>query len=511
MGQAKIVEVIGEGLYRATPQWDFTRINLELLALQGQQDAYFAALLQALNAKDLIERDVRIAAEALNAVIQQWRQALIDKMKTAGPLTPPEPVDPGTGEPWEDPDRAQEPGLLTAINAARSTAGVGSLTRNSHLDTAALRYLRYQGETGRTGHLDQVGRQPADRVKAVGYGASVVGELLAYGETDPAAVMATWQRDGYAEAELLDPAWQAVGIAYRYSRTHYAAHLWCVLLAVPGFPPPSVGAETKDPATEKATEAETTLVKITAPKLDDLSPDQLSKASQVYGIAIAKLRAAEREIERQKADYLIREKRMTALEAIKAVPVPLDVWCIGYDESLKVGAVVESIELPGFWQEAGTPRTSTLYKDTGQARIVRWVERSWNLAVKGSLGEAVGQLTPAESLSDAAVFVNAALEPGHLKWKPRWRYGVITAKSSTATVEFAEEPARLLAGENALSLQRYYHYEGMTFSYPPCHGFVFGVGDEVVVLFDGVNRDRPVIIGFRREPRQCGRQNWNQA
>ncbi len=512
MGQATIVEAIGEGLYRAKPVWDFTRINLELLALKGQQDAYSSTISKALNAKDLIEKDVRIAADALNAVIKQWQQALIDKMKTAGPLTPPDPVDPGTGEPWEDPDRAQEPVLLTAINAARSAAGTGNLTRNHLLDTAALRYLRYQSNTHRTGHMDEVGRQPADRVKAVGYGAGAVDELLAYGETTPADVVTAWQRDGSTRAVLLGADWVDVGIAYLYSRTHYAAHLWCVVVAEPGVPPPSVGDETKDkdPATEKAVEAEGKLNRVTAPKLDNLSPDQLGKAAQAYGIAIAKLRAAEREVARIQAEQLARGQRIAVLEAVKTAPVPLDVWCIGYDETFQPGQVVDTIELPGFWKEAGTPRTSILYADTANPVTVNWIERSWNLTAGGSLGESTGQLVPAEGMTDAAVFVNAALEPGHLKWRPRWRYGTITEKMSVATVTFPEEPARLFNGESAMSLQRYYTFSGITFSYPPCHGFVFAVGDDVVVLFDGVNRDQPVIIGFRREPRSCGRQGWNQ-
>ncbi len=514
MGQATIVEAIGEGLYRAKPVWDFTRINLELLALKGQQDAYSSTISKALNAKDLIEKDVRIAADALNAVIKQWQQALIDKMKTAGPLTPPDPVDPGTGEPWEDPDRAQEPVLLTAINAARSAAGTGNLTRNHLLDTAALRWLRYQSNTNRTGHMDEVGRQPADRVKAVGYGAGAVDELLAYGETTPADVVTAWQREASTRAVLLGANWVDVGIAYLYSRTHYAAHLWCVLVAEPGVPPPSVGDETKDkdPATEKAIEAEGKLNRVTAPKLDNLSPDQLGKASQTYGIAIAKLRAAEREIERLTVENLAREKRITLLESIKNTPAAIDVWCVDYDESLTVGATVDSMEVPGFWKEPGTARTSVLYKDTSREKTVSWIERSWNLPAGGKLGQPTGILTPAEAMTDAAVFVNCALEPGHLKWQPRWRYATITAKSgTTASIALAGVHARPASGESPLPLNRQAQYDGVLFRYP-CGASVFAVGAEVFVLFEGDNRETPVIIGFRREPKTCeGRVSWRSV
>jgi hypothetical protein len=49
-------------------------------------------------------------------------------------------------------------------------------------------------------------------------------------------------------------------------------------------------------------------------------------------------------------------------------------------------------------------------------------------------------------------------------------------------------------------------------SYPPCHGEAFEVGDAVLILFEGYDRDVPKVIGFRREPRPCpgGRTSWTQ-
>jgi hypothetical protein len=173
---------------------------------------------------------------------------------------------------------------------------------------------------------------------------------------------------------------------------------------------------------------------------------------------------------------------------------------------------VDSIEVPGFWKEPGVARTSVLYQGTSREKTVAWTERNWNLPTGGKMGFPVGQLVPAEGMTDAGVFVNAALEPGHLKWRPYWRYGVITVKSGvTASVSFAEENTRALPGESALSLHRFYNYAGTPFRYPPCGPNVFNVGDEVVVLFEGANRDQPVIIGFRREPKSCpGRESWQQ-
>lgn len=508
MGLATIVENVGAGLYRATPLWDFTRVNIELLALQQQQAAYWSTLNAALDSKRLIAADVDIARDALDAVVEQWKQALIDKTKTVEAVPPDVELDPDTGAPWLDPDRAQDEPLLAAVNAARAAAGRAAVSRNSDLDRAALGYLRYQAGNGRTGHMDEAGRGPGFRANNAGYGYADIGELLAYGQSSPAAAVALWARGGETRATLIDADFVDAGVAYVHGGDHYAAQLWCVLLASPGDLPDYVVGT--DPAATKAKEAAEKLKRVALPKLDDLSPDQLGKASQEFGIAVAALREAEREVARIQAANLARTKRIAVLEAVKAAPVALDVWCVDYDETLVVGAVVSSMEVPGFWREEGTAKTSVLYAGTPAAKTVNWVERSWNLPTGGTLGISTGQLAPAEGMTDAAVFVNAALEPGHLKWRPYWRYGVITEMAGlTATVSFAEENTRPLEDESPLSLQRFYSFASALFRYPVCGASAFDVGDEVFCLFEGDNRDIPVIIGFRREPKTCpGRQSW---
>lgn len=508
MGLATIVENVGAGLYRATPLWDFTRVNIELLELQQQQVDYWATLNAALDSQRLITEDVDIARDALNAVVEQWKAALIDKLNAAPAVPPDTETDPDTGAPWIDPDRAQDDPLLAAVNAVRTAAGRAAVSRNTDLDRAALGYLRYQAGNGRTGHLDEAGRGPGYRANNAGYGYAEIGELLSYGQSSPAAAVALWARGGETRATLIDADFVDAGVAYVHGGDHYAAQLWCVILASPGTLPEDVIGV--DPAAEKARAAEEKLKKVTLPKLDDLSPDQLGKASQEFGLAIAKLREAEREVARIQAANMARSQRIAVLEAVKAAPVPMDVWCVDYDETLAVGSVVSSMEVPGFWRETGTPKTSVLYAGTPQQKTVAWVERSWNLPTGGTLGISTGQLAPAEGLTDSAVFVNAALEPGHLKWKPYWRYGFITAKSGlTATVSFAEENTRPLEDEAPLSLQRFYSFAGILFRYPVCGASVFDVGDEVCCLFEGSDRETPVVIGFRREPKTCaGRVSW---
>lgn len=507
MGKAVIVESIGEGLYLARPVYNNSGITTELNELKLQRDKYYLTLFKAQYTVRLLKEDVTIALGALNQIIVQWKQALIDKMKTAPPIPPSTPNDPDTGEPWVDQDRAQEPLLLEAINQPH-------LTRNAVLDGIALKYLKQQAVVNKIGHLDWAGNDVGVRATRAGYRYLFITEILMYGEPSIDDVMNTLNRE--YSTQLSSGNYTEIGIAYVSSSNHFAGHLWCVILAKPDLSPepdqPGTVVESPpDPSKDKALTEEAKLDKITAPKLDDLSPDQLGKVSQAYGIAIAKLRVAEREIDKIVLENIERGKRITELEGIVADKPAIHVWCVSYDGAMVVGSVVNSIEIPGFWKDEGVARTTVLYKDIPERRTtVNWVERSWNLAARGiSIGE-VGSITSAEGLTAAAVFINCALEPGHLKWKPQWRYGTITSKTGgVAAVNFSEELVRPLSDEAEMSLQQFYNHVTVPIRYPPCGSDVFSVNDEVVVLFEGTNRDQPVIIGFRREPKSCsGRISW---
>ncbi|MBK8896891.1 MAG: hypothetical protein IPN66_06625, partial [Candidatus Competibacteraceae bacterium] len=95
-----------------------------------------------------------------------------------------EPNDPETGNPWADPDRAQDGPLLQAINSARSNGGVGALARKSALDTTIRRHLVALKGTSRVSHYGIDGSTAEDRARLSGYsfdGAVGIAQLLAYG------------------------------------------------------------------------------------------------------------------------------------------------------------------------------------------------------------------------------------------------------------------------------------------------------------------------------------------
>ena len=524
MGRAVITANIGAGLYRARPVYNDAAVSRELALLRQANLSYSKTIAAAYRAQELLDREAVEAGAALNAVVAQWKAALIDKATLIPPLPPPTETDPDTGEAWVDPDRAQDAPLFDAINAARAAAGVPPLTRKPQLDTAARKYLKYQGYTNRIGSIDETGLKPENRIAVEGYAASAADELLSYGDMTPDAVVAGWLKNPEMRAKLLDPAFTECGVSYHHSPQHFAGQLWGLELATPGPTPEPVTLQQPDPVTGQSEAVNGTLNKIEVPTVDDFSPKQLGEAAQKYGIAIGKVRLAEREIARLRAEKLARDKRIAVLEGIEASHQPMDVWCYRLDDQIAVGAEVDTVEVPGFWKEAGTVRDVTLYKwldgTDSRKRVVSMTERSWNIAPTGGYGETTGKLASSEGISDAAVFVNAALEPGHIKWRPRWRYGMLTSMSASgaATVALNTENSRGFHGEAPLTINA---QAGVNCGcrYPDCDAEAFRYNNqmipdlEVLVGFSGADRSTATVLGFRREPLPCpsGRVSWVPA
>lgn len=294
MGRARIVENKGGGLYRATPLYNLSALNDELTKIQEAETQYAALLVAAFNTLDLLRDDYAVATAAVNSVITQWQQKLIEKMQDVPP--PPYPADPKDPETWAEAEREQEQLLLAAINAARSSASVSELTRNSDLDVAMLRFLRDQAFTGKMGHMDESGASPAYRAAIAGYSASTIGETLSYGTSSPQSTVNSWDKSTTAKSTMLGANYIDVGIAYVYARNHPAGYLWGALYAIPGPPPEQVTETQSDPAKDAAEQTETALDKVELPKTDPLTPENLAKVVAEFGKAAAKMKAAEQDV-----------------------------------------------------------------------------------------------------------------------------------------------------------------------------------------------------------------------
>lgn len=522
MGQATILASLGEGLYRVQLDYDLTTLNGELARLQSAQDAHFAELLQALLTLDRARQATAEATSAANAVLEQWKQALINEAnENPPPLVPPDPNDPGTGEPWVDPDRAQEPLLLDAINAARVSAGVATLSRVSQLDAAMLALMRTVAAQGRITHVDALGYGPEGRVAAQGYLYDEeigVKEALALGASTPDSAVDSILRASDTKVALLHPDVSDVGIAYVYRAGSPYSHHWGAVFATPGAGPITAEFE-ENPAQAAADAAGAALDKIPVPTVSATQPEKLSAACALAQRALAEERAADAAVTQLLIDSGERSRRIDRLTALKAASLtPIEVWACRFIEDAPAGAVVSTAEPPGDYRRDTQARVTIMGQRNDPDHLVTdtslsYTEHRVNLIPPSVAATGAGRLRHAEVMSDAAVFVNLALEPGHLKWKPIWRYGTLTAVAGNlCSLTLDAIDSRGAEELPALPLDEVLTLSNVPISYPPCHGEVFEAGDAVLVLFEGQQRDHPKVVGFRREPRPCpgGRISWGQ-
>ena len=177
----------------------------------------------------------RQASAGANEVIQQWKDALISKLNEAAPeIVPDDPIDPETGQPWEDPDRAQDGPLFSAINDERTGASLDSLTRVDTLDQSIMRHLRALASTGRTTHHDG-GWTAADRARAAGYLFDVdvgVGQVQSFGTRTAALTVAQWMKRSGDRARILNPAYTECGVGYVYAPNNPYSYVWLSLIHI---------------------------------------------------------------------------------------------------------------------------------------------------------------------------------------------------------------------------------------------------------------------------------------
>ena len=82
-------------------------------------------------------------------------------------------------------------------------------------------------------HQDRAGHSPAQRVRAVGYRETLVGENIAYGPKSAEEVVQGWlESPGHCE-NIMDPRFAEMGIAYAPGQAAKRGLYWVQLLAAP--------------------------------------------------------------------------------------------------------------------------------------------------------------------------------------------------------------------------------------------------------------------------------------
>jgi uncharacterized protein YkwD len=134
-------------------------------------------------------------------------------------------------------DRAStESDLIAMINAYRASNGLQGLSSNGALAAAAAWMASDMARKNYVGHVSSDGRSPTQRMSAFGYpGTSTyTGEDLGAGYGTASAVLAGWQASGAHNAVLLNPNYDAIGVALVYDQGATYKWYWAADFGGPG-------------------------------------------------------------------------------------------------------------------------------------------------------------------------------------------------------------------------------------------------------------------------------------
>lgn len=158
-------------------------------------------------------------------------------------------------------------------------------------------------------------------------------------------------------------------------------------------------------------------------------------------------------------------------------------WCADLTED--ISGSVGTIEVPG---ERGIVQIQPGYEDNSIYDATR-----------------DGQLQPSIASTPAATFYNLAMLPGWQKWKPTYRYGVISnidTDANTCDVKIDE----VESSQQDLNINQDLNLTGISISYMSCDSVAFEDGDNVLVKFEDQTWDGAQVVGFKDNPKACGFQ-----
>ncbi|MFI7289721.1 sigma-70 family RNA polymerase sigma factor [Streptomyces anulatus] len=143
------------------------------------------------------------------------------------PTVAPSPsAPPRTAEPRPRP----EAGVVTRVNTLRAANGCPELATDPRLTEVAQRHSEDMAARNYFDHTDSSGRGVGDRVDATGYDWSAVGETIATGMSDPAAVVEEWRDSPGRDDDIFNCDFVHVGVGIADSpRGPY----WTQVLATP--------------------------------------------------------------------------------------------------------------------------------------------------------------------------------------------------------------------------------------------------------------------------------------
>lgn len=178
-----------------------------------------------------------IGAPTHHRVITVSPSVAVDLVATWAATTPPdEPITTrATTTPTDEPVASEatapsglERAVAELINQQRQTHGLPALTLDSELTAAARRHSQDMATQVKPQHRGSDGSSARERILATGYLALRTSETIRWGDTDPAAVVASWLADDLHRQVLLSDQFSELGVGYVTQTNSLWQHYWTV-------------------------------------------------------------------------------------------------------------------------------------------------------------------------------------------------------------------------------------------------------------------------------------------
>lgn len=197
----------------------------------------FSVRISAVPASGDVERIIgqQFCQQATNVAFSEigsWRRGADLWLALAEPFTPPTSHD----------RAAISRRVLELINQARAHArrcgsmpfaAAPPLALNATLEQVAAQYARDLATYGYMDHTGRDGSSPAQRITRSGYRWREVGENLASGIMTPESAVAGWLHSPEHCANLMDPAFRQMGVAYAVNPRNEAGVYWALEFGTP--------------------------------------------------------------------------------------------------------------------------------------------------------------------------------------------------------------------------------------------------------------------------------------
>lgn len=117
--------------------------------------------------------------------------------------------------------------FLTLINDYRAENGLGTLTRNSALNTAARNHSQDMAVNRYFSHYSPGGKSPFTRMAEAGYQCNgSKGENIAAGYSTAQAAFDAWKRSSGHDANMRNGSYRAIGIGVYYDSSSPYRYYW---------------------------------------------------------------------------------------------------------------------------------------------------------------------------------------------------------------------------------------------------------------------------------------------